>query len=214
MRSARLLAAFCISIHSLRVEGDIQRSSLFCSWHIKFQSTPSVWRETSAVQSRSLSALNFNPLPPCGGRPTPFSLVSRSVVFQSTPSVWRETGYLIGTLHKDKISIHSLRVEGDPPPQCHEKARDCVFQSTPSVWRETLQHKIFCKSIQISIHSLRVEGDSGGLPDLTSMSDFNPLPPCGGRPMDCPPWKDDFTFQSTPSVWRETGRIAGFNVYE
>ena len=23
--------------------------------------------------------------------------------------------------------------------------------------------------------------------------------------MDCPPWKDDFIFQSTPSVWRETG---------
>ena len=22
--------------------------------------------------------------------------------------------------------------------------------------------------------------------------------------MDCPPWKDDFIFQSTPSVWRET----------
>ena len=55
------------------------------------------------------------------------------------------------------ISIHSLRVEGDLSPRCNTTHRG------------------------ISIHSLRVEGDSDGLQDLTCMSDFNPLPPCGGR---------------------------------
>ena len=34
--------------------------------------------------------------------------------FQSTPSVWRETGYLLSDrLAAERISIHSLRVEGD-----------------------------------------------------------------------------------------------------
>ena len=57
----------CISIHSLRMEGD----SLFMSrreYKTIFQSTPSAWRETSAVY-----------------------VSSASIAFQSTPSAWRET---------------------------------------------------------------------------------------------------------------------------
>ena len=34
-----------ISIHSLRVEGDIKQMPSVCPWSA-FQSTPSVWRET------------------------------------------------------------------------------------------------------------------------------------------------------------------------
>ena len=56
----------------------------------------------------------------------------------------------------------------------------------------------------ISIHSLRVEEDFAIVPTAFVLSDFNPLPPCGGRLLG-----DDNTvaldlFQSTPSVWRET----------
>ena len=56
----------------------------------------------------------------------------------------------------------------------------------------------------ISIHSLRVEGDPAADGAGGCDSDFNPLPPCGGRP--CPPlaWAWMSPFQSTPSVWRET----------
>ncbi len=57
----------------------------------EFQSTPSVWRETfySAMQYNIIE--DFNPLPPCGGR-----LLGRS-----------------RRVAQRKISIHSLRVEGD-----------------------------------------------------------------------------------------------------
>ena len=87
--STRFKAHICISIHSLRVEGDVfpQYSALVV---MRFQSTPSVWRETAS------------------------SLVNGLVkAFQSTPSVWRETGLTKSCGHRRNISIHSLRVEGD-----------------------------------------------------------------------------------------------------
>ena len=79
--------------------------------------------------------------------------------FQSTPSVWRETCNLCRNAGCSMISIHSLRVEGD-------KQR-CLKLQRP---------------FSISIHSLRVEGDllSQGCRGLAR--NFNPLPPCGGRP--------------------------------
>ena len=78
-----------ISIHSLRVEGDahlpeaykdgVEFQSTPSVWRetalrrvypvlAAFQSTPSVWRETTSFRSASRRSLNFNPLPPCGGR--------------------------------------------------------------------------------------------------------------------------------------------------
>ena len=58
---------------------------------LKFQSTPSVWRETSINKPTALDG----------------------IVFQSTPSVWRETFGHDTAAYNDYISIHSLRVEGD-----------------------------------------------------------------------------------------------------
>ena len=81
---------------------------------IRFQSTPSVWRETLPFKKLLASAFSF----------------------QSTPSVWRETRCGKGNAAGHAISIHSLRVEGD----CiHWRGKYTVnlFQSTPSVWRET-----------------------------------------------------------------------------
>ena len=57
-----------------------------------FQSTPSAWRETQPVPRIFPGGENFNPLPPHGGRRLPF-LCNTSSTF---------------------ISIHSLRMEGDP----------------------------------------------------------------------------------------------------
>ena len=130
--------SFCyrrlISIHSLRVEGDcdFRRS---CIHAPQFQSTPSVWRETDFVEP-----------------------LWRLYVFQSTPSVWRETANAIRALTVARISIHSLRVEGDGNPNS-AILRTEAFQSTPSVWRETSQKKHLFYRAAISIHSLRVEGD-------------------------------------------------------
>ena len=146
-----------ISIHSLRVEGDKQRC-------LKLQRPFSISIHSLRVEGDLLSqgcrglARNFNPLPPCGGRPNVIVSDLLDAVFQSTPSVWRETENISISPEVLAISIHSLRVEGDqciPPPQIHP----ATFQSTPSVWRETMP-----------------AGMMAG-----SASYFNPLPPCGGR---------------------------------
>ena len=63
-----------------------------------------------------------------------------------------------------------------------------VFQSTPSAWRETLFHIL----------------------QVSDASNFNPLPPHGGRqvqPLNAPPTAP---FQSTPSAWRETCTISPY----
>ena len=106
-----IVFAILISIHSLRVEGD--------------RDCPP-WRDDFT---------NFNPLPPCGGRRLCSRAASPTAQFQSTPSVWRETSMAQNPLTHGAISIHSLRVEGD-----HVRHRGRL-------------------RFNISIHSLRVEGD-------------------------------------------------------
>ena len=192
-----------ISIHSLRVEGDTCR-------RLKF-----------------LSTLNFNPLPPRGGRRT----------------------YTVGLSADYAISIHSLRVEGDrrdlmPLVRCRDfnplpprggrqfsfavLVNHLAFQSTPSAWRETL----YCHDGAVGIcrfqstpSAWRETAASGCR--LLQRQHFNPLPPRGGRPQGT---IDDYQiigisihslrvegdvvmlisdvlpklFQSTPSAWRET----------
>ena len=105
-----------------------------------------------------------------------------------------------------------------------------AFQSTPSAWRETLGMGGHCIHWTISIHSLRMEGDMADESGLKQATDFNPLPPHGGRPpvsglydafygisihslrMEGDPSTLIYTvllsiFQSTPSAWRETQRL-------
>ena len=168
-----------ISIHSLRVEGDRARCPrdlqhndfnplppcggrlrlLYYQARIggQFQSTPSVWRETFCRDWWG-EWNNFNPLPPCGGRRHQIKCQPSSAPFQSTPSVWRETLRITQRGGSGFISIHSLRVEGDPT------------QALPRLRRRG-----------ISIHSLRVEGDYMHKSDGWKLLYLNPLPPCGGR---------------------------------
>ena len=60
------------------------------SRHMRFQSTPSAWRETDRTVAGTGKA-----------------------VFQSTPSAWRETILARIPGWERCISIHSLRMEGD-----------------------------------------------------------------------------------------------------
>ena len=213
-----------------------------------FQSTPSVWRATGEALLMSpavdisihalrvegdipergrmpLSALHFNPRPPCGGRRGVPNPEPRTFLFQSTPSVWRATVRDLEGEYIEVISIHALRVEGDawpswsaatsgnfnPRPPCGGRRVHVLyvpthnqFQSTPSVWRATLRAQVLPAPLRISIHALRVEGDTrkGGLfmpyADISihalrvegdsrtssiprKRPYFNPRPPCGGR---------------------------------
>ena len=109
----------------------------------------------------------FNPLPPHGGRLTSLLLPLKALLFQSTPSAWRETRDRYNLAEAKKISIHSLRMEGDVlfphlvrrsthfnplPPHGVRPLKALLndspifpFQSTPSAWRETakLHRKAF-----------------------------------------------------------------------
>ena len=107
-----------------------------CTHLSKFQSTPSVWRETQMVFDAVIDVgISIHSLRMEGDR----SDFTGSDRFQ--------------------ISIHSLRMEGDQVIGNNDQTFS-AFQSTPSVWRETS----FCAhtgwSRTISIHSLRMEGDS------------------------------------------------------
>ena len=179
-RDAHLYTPKQISIHSLRMEGDRTVQETECTAH-QFQSTPSVWRETTA-RGRDLRVcgISIHSLRMEGDAifsPVSFYFFS----FQSTPSVWRET--FPEFLFRDiiVISIHSLRMEGDVN-HCIYYTPLCAFQSTPSVWRET-----------------HISGAYG-----RSYRNFNPLPPYGGRPDLVCFCLAYHRFQSTPSVWRET----------
>jgi len=58
--------ALYISIHTLRVEGDLCFCGLVMQANI-FQSTPSGWRVTTFCPSKWQILGNFNPHPPGGG---------------------------------------------------------------------------------------------------------------------------------------------------
>ena len=57
-----------ISIHSLRMEGDHKHDGKHKGL-FTFQSTPSAWRETVKFDFPESIRIDFNPLPPHGGRP-------------------------------------------------------------------------------------------------------------------------------------------------
>ena len=62
------LRFFDISIHVPRVEDDY-REYCVLPYPSKFQSTSPVWRTTEDSCPLSEGELDFNPRPPCGGRP-------------------------------------------------------------------------------------------------------------------------------------------------
>ena len=168
-----------ISIHALREEGDWQ-----------------------ALLDRA-DPDDFYPRPPRGGRLLP---------------------------HKrdfagPQISIHALREEGDAwicaqsktlthfyprPPRGGRRFPGLVghlhvlFLSTPSARRATVQLAAGPRLRGISIHALREEGDPPAAAPVSSISDFYPRPPRGGRPtsgLRTPPTP---IFLSTPSARRAT----------
>ena len=78
-----------------------------------FQSTPSVWRETTLPAFVVIAFfISIHSLRVEGDQPEG-TLRRRHFLFQSTPSVWRETDRYRLCRAWQMISIHSLRVEGD-----------------------------------------------------------------------------------------------------
>ena len=147
-----------ISIHAPRVGGDMT-SSWRLLVRLKFQSTPPVWGATISIPGTMRQPRNFNPRPPCGGRPEPVYLMKPSEIkFQSTPPVWG------ATVNKERKGLFACNF--NPRPPCGGRlerfavcARTSAFQSTPPVWGAT----------------------PTGFRTFPGLPNFNPRPPCGGR---------------------------------
>ena len=123
-----------ISIHALRVEGDSKRGHGGDRPRNFYPRPPGGGRRDHTVFQRG--PVNFYPRPPGGGRRKVLVLGKLLKLFLSTPSGWRATGSPPPQNGGSRISIHALRVEGD-------------------VGVETLPPDKL-----ISIHALRVEGDA------------------------------------------------------
>ena len=106
-----------ISIHSLPKEGD--NAIVYNNGQLLiFQSTPSPRRETGSPSCPRNIYINFNPLPPQGGRPNDTCYPAHIRRFQSTPSPRRETG---GTYYV----IFRIQNFNPLPPQGGRHSRCC-----------------------------------------------------------------------------------------
>ncbi len=145
-----------ISIHSPHAEGDGGRPTV------------------------SSTTVDFNPLPPCGGRPSSGVPGSSRTYFNPLPPCGGRHRFLAGKIWEDAISIHSPHAEGDlalmasftfvsrfqsTPPMRRETRigmsliRKAKFQSTPPMRRETARLNNLEELQEISIHSPHAEGD-------------------------------------------------------
>ena len=104
------------SIHALHAEGD------------------------GSPKTSETSISDFNPRPPCGGRPPCTCSISRVAA----------------------TSIHALHAEGDAG-RAHASPCATRLQSTPSMRRATFLDKIKSAISQTSIHALHAEGDAHSL---------------------------------------------------
>ncbi len=167
-----------ISIHSLRMEGDLINGKFTFEMYISIHSL----RMEGDVQSLYYASdfLHFNPLPPHGGRHSE-TFTTFPVVGISIHSLRMEgDAYLISRRRCEVISIHSLRMEGDnqslfnyiltlhfnplPPHggRRHRTIRNercCYFNPLPPHGGRRLQNISDGRCVEISIHSLRMEGD-------------------------------------------------------
>ena len=157
-----------ISIHALRVEGDISPKWRKCI-KIIFLSTPSGWRATRKSWRHRFEVAQFLSTP-SGWRATRRGRPHLSRCrFLSTPSGWRATGLPAGLKSRCQISIHALRVEGDgmvykglyayrlnfyprPPGGGRPMSPSTTgivpgFLSTPSGWRATKAQCHFARAV-------------------------------------------------------------------
>ena len=168
-----------ISIRALLAEGD---RSYPPSASIADISIRALLAEGDTLQRGEMAEhFNFNPRPPCGGRLISPNTSYSERRFQSAPSLRRATGL---DLAAEMAGFHF-----NPRPPCG--GRLCVrplvpsiilFQSAPSLRRATpiARPAPRRRSFQSAPSLRRATGaiiPSGGI-----TSNFNPRPPCGGRP--------------------------------
>ena len=126
---------------------------------------------------------DFNPRPPCGGRPRNRSRLRAGVVFQSTSPVWRTTENLKSV------------------------SRVNAFQSTSPVWRTTYIISLLLSFVKFQSTSPVWRTTDCFLCTNAGCMYFNPRPPCGGRHENLRHELGERKFQSTSPVWRTTKKF-------
>ena len=145
-----------------------------------FQSTPSTRRETIVMYIKLLPEIDFNPLPPHGGRQFKAFCWWIVPVFQSTPSTRRET-------HDPDYNSVSYEYFNPLPPHggrlnfSMRKKPFRDFNPLPPHGGRRKKSNNGNLYLVISIHSLHTEGDHHLFAFRRSARNFNPLPPHGGR---------------------------------
>ena len=223
--AVRVIYVVCtISIHAPRAGGDGFPALSLAGFQISIHA-PRAGGDPTAAPLPPL-AENFNPRPPCGGRPPSTREAMGQLSFQSTPPVRGATQAGRFCPAGDGISIHAPRAGGDtvevsgygafdgfqstPPvrgatglggdlgymatisihaPRAGGDVRGqiamlelIIFQSTPPVRGATLNDFRSRMEKKISIHAPRAGGDCHTPVNGPQASNFNPRPPCGGRP--------------------------------
>ena len=195
------LSAIWISIHALRVEGDLLRSlpqstRMAISIHALRVEGDNYGKLADMILGISIHALRvegdpghaggvarriyFYPRPPGGGRLQNTTPTRRSRIFLSTPSGWRATVSAPGLLP------FSQNFYPRPPGGGRRMSPVSVFSiryfypRPPGGGRRHVFGFFFCCG-GISIHALRVEGDASRSINRIRMQYFYPRPPGGGR---------------------------------
>ena len=102
-----------ISIHTLRVEGDHIQIAARCIILISIH-TLRVEGDWQFPDGHGALPISIHTLRVEGDNDFVMAVLLQSI-FQSTPSAWRVTGPTGPQGPQGPISIHTLRVEGDPP---------------------------------------------------------------------------------------------------
>ena len=170
-----------ISIHALRVEGDPHNMYAIACTH--FISIHALRVEGDHPSAKSISKkFYFYPRPPGGGRLVVATGQATVVAFLSTPSGWRAT--LSTALHGAQRRFLSTPSGWRATIEAVKVPARCRFLSTPSGWRATSPRRW----------------------RLWRCENFYPRPPGGGRHKAKAARNGDVRFLSTPSGWRATGK--------
>ena len=110
--------------------------------------------------SMSMTSRDFYPRPPGGGRPFVVTIMGVDVVhfYPRPPGGGRQSYAKIHAMSLG-ISIHALRVEGDPAVNIWFIGIDISIHAL-RVEGDAID-KTLAEIAEISIHALRVEGDQG-----------------------------------------------------
>ena len=191
----------CISIHALREEGDTGSGAASGTWE------------------------HFYPRPPRGGRPGASWPLAKPTYFYPRPPRGGRLSPPDDVEMLPKISIHALREEGDLPRGVSSAFPQYFYPRPPRGGRlgpfdaseacDISIHALreegdFADVVKqrvdffISIHALREEGDQTDTTLATTLANFSPRPPRGGRRSATRRGRVIHQFLSTPSARRAT----------